>query len=136
MRGRICWWLLLFQEYDIEVIINPEKTNMGTYNMSHIESSEQGGSLDDNLLDAYLFRVTKIDEKLEDITYLLIIGETPQDNTIAKKRQLVVKEIDYHLIASQIYKLGADEILRRCLLPHKREDIMRETYKELQEDTM
>ena len=35
---------------------------MGPYHLSHIESGEQEGSLDDNLLDVYLFKVTMTDE--------------------------------------------------------------------------
>jgi hypothetical protein len=29
LGGRICRWILLFQEYDFEVIIKPEKMNAG-----------------------------------------------------------------------------------------------------------
>jgi hypothetical protein len=32
--------------------------------------------------------------------------------TVAQKKQLVVKSMDYQLIAGNLYKLGADGILR------------------------
>lgn len=72
--GIICRWPLLFQEYDFEVIIKPEK-NVGPDHLLNIEFIVQGGILDDNLQNVYLFRVTMIDEQLEDITYFLRIGK-------------------------------------------------------------
>jgi hypothetical protein len=36
LGGRICRWLLLFQEYDFEVIVNPGKLNVGPYHLSQI----------------------------------------------------------------------------------------------------
>jgi hypothetical protein len=41
---------------------------------------------------------------------------------------LVVKETDYQLIAGNLYKLGADGILRRCILEHERTTILEEAH--------
>jgi hypothetical protein len=38
--GRICRWLLLFQEFDFEVIVKPEKLNEGPYNLSRFTNGE------------------------------------------------------------------------------------------------
>jgi hypothetical protein len=38
LGGRICRWLLLFQEYDFEVIIKPRKLNAGLDHLSRILS--------------------------------------------------------------------------------------------------
>ena len=40
----------------------------------------------------------------------------------------MVKVIDYQLIADEHYKLGIDEILRRCILKHERDEIMRDAH--------
>jgi hypothetical protein len=40
----------------------------------------------------------------------------------------VVKEIYYQLIAGNLYKLGAEKILRRCVLEHERLMILEEAY--------
>lgn len=53
--GRIYHWLFLFQEYDFEDIVKPGKANARLDHLTIIMSGEQGGSLDDNLLDSYLF---------------------------------------------------------------------------------
>jgi hypothetical protein len=36
----------------------------------------------------------------------------PSGMTVAKRKQLVIKEEDYWLIAGKLYKLGVDGILR------------------------
>ena len=57
LRGGICRWLLLFQEYDFEVIIKPGKLNIGPNHLSRIEIGEEPMSLEDNLLDVQLFSI-------------------------------------------------------------------------------
>ena len=52
LGGRICRWLLLFQEYDFEVIVKPGKLNVGPDHMSRLDSGEEWGNLDDSLPDA------------------------------------------------------------------------------------
>jgi hypothetical protein len=65
LEGRICRWLLLFQEFSFEVIILPGRCNVGPDHMSIIESGESGGSVDDQLLDEDMFWVEAIPKYLE-----------------------------------------------------------------------
>jgi hypothetical protein len=53
LGGRICKWLLLFQEYEFEVIVKPRKLNAGHDHLSHILTGEDAGNLDDNFPDCY-----------------------------------------------------------------------------------
>ena len=64
LEGRICRWLLLFQEFTFEVIVKPGRLNVGPDHLSRLENRENGGSLDDQLLDADLFRVEAIPDYL------------------------------------------------------------------------
>ena len=41
---------------------------------------------------------------------------------------MVVKVAEFTLIAGQLYKLGPDEVLRRCVMPHEKEAIIREAH--------
>ena len=65
--GRIYRWLLLFQEYDFEVIVKPSKLNADPDHLSKLESCEEGGNLNDSLPDAQLFSVRMVDEIFWDI---------------------------------------------------------------------
>jgi hypothetical protein len=47
LEGRVCRWLLLFQEFSFEVIVKPGKLNVGQDHSSRLESGESGGVVDD-----------------------------------------------------------------------------------------
>jgi hypothetical protein len=52
LGGRICRWLLLFQEYDFEIVVNPGRMNKGPNHLSRLEHGEEPTSLEDTFLDA------------------------------------------------------------------------------------
>lgn len=62
LGGRIFWWLLLFQEYDFEVVVNPGRLNSGPNHLLQIESGEEPTSMEDRLPDVQLFFVTMVDD--------------------------------------------------------------------------
>jgi hypothetical protein len=50
--GIICRWLLLFQEFDFKVIVNPGKLNVGPEHLSRITNGEEPTNLEENFPDA------------------------------------------------------------------------------------
>jgi hypothetical protein len=52
LGGRICIWILLFQEYDFEIVVKPGRMNKGPNHLSRLEHGEESTSLEDALLDA------------------------------------------------------------------------------------
>jgi hypothetical protein len=52
----------------------------------------------------------------------------PQEFNTTQKKNMVVRDADYQLIARQLYKMGADNILRRCVLEHERPGILVDAY--------
>jgi hypothetical protein len=53
---------------------------------------------------------------------------TPSEYTITQKKQLVVRTADFSLIVGQLYKMGPDEILRRCVMEAERPLILAEAH--------
>ena len=51
LGGRICRWLLLFQEFDFEVIVKPGKLNARPDHLSRIKNGEEPMNLEDKFLD-------------------------------------------------------------------------------------
>jgi hypothetical protein len=47
-------------------------------------------------------------------------GMAPSEYTITQKKQLVVRVADFSLIVGQLYKMGPDEILMRCVMETER----------------
>jgi hypothetical protein len=128
LGGRICRWLLLFQEFDFEVVVKPGRLNAGPDHLSRITNGEEPSNLEDNFPDAQLFSVQIVDEYFADIIEFLSTGFAPREFTTAQKKNLVVRAADYQLIAGHLYKLGEDNILRRCVMEHERPIILAEVH--------
>jgi hypothetical protein len=62
LGGRICRWLLLFQEYDFEIVVKPGRMNKGPDHLSRLEHGEEPTSLEDTLPDAQLLAIRKVDD--------------------------------------------------------------------------
>jgi hypothetical protein len=52
LGGRICRWLLLFQEYDFEIVVMPGRMNKGPDHLSRLEHGDEPTNLEDRLPDA------------------------------------------------------------------------------------
>ena len=96
--------------------------------MSRIESGEEPNRLEDNLPDAQLFAIDVVDKEFDAIIHLLNTDYVFEGYTTWKKKQLVVKAIDYMLIVGELYKLGPYEILRKCIFDHERQWVMAEAH--------
>jgi len=59
--------LLLFQEYDFEVIVKPKRLNAGQDHLSRIEIGKEPTNLEEGLPNAYLFTVRVVDDHFRDI---------------------------------------------------------------------
>jgi hypothetical protein len=62
LGGRICRWLLLFQEYDFEIIVKPGRMNKGPNHLSRLEHGVEPTSLEDALPNAQLLAIINIDD--------------------------------------------------------------------------
>jgi hypothetical protein len=131
LGGRIFRWLLLFQEFDFEVIIKPRKLNACPDHLSRVTNGEEPTSLEDNFPDVQLFSIQIVDDYFVEIIQYLSTGTTPQEYTTTQKKNLVVRVVDYQLIAGHLYKIGADSILRRYVLENERPRILSEARQEL-----
>jgi hypothetical protein len=98
LGGRICRWLLLFQEYDFDIIVKPGRMNKGPNHLSRMEHGEESTSLEDPLSDAQLMAIRKIDDHFTKIVQFLSIGMAHSEYTIPQKKHLVVHAIDFSLI--------------------------------------
>ena len=68
------------------------------------------------------------DDYYADIIHFLTTGSAPDEFTKQQKKQLVVKAADFTLIIGHLYKLGPDEVLHICVMPHEKEAIIREAH--------
>jgi hypothetical protein len=116
LGGRICICILLFQEYDFEIIVKIGRMNKGPDHLSRLEHGEEPTSMEDTLPDAYLIAIGKMDDHFIDIVQFLSTGMAPSEYTIFQKKHLEVRAAEFSLIVGQLYKMGPDEILRICVM--------------------
>jgi hypothetical protein len=67
LGGIIYRWLLLFQEFDLKVIVKPRKLNVGPDHLSRVTNGEEPMKLEDNFPDAQLFFVHIVDDYFAEI---------------------------------------------------------------------
>jgi hypothetical protein len=102
--------------------------NKGPDHLSRLEHGEEPTSLEDTLPDAQLLAIRKFDDHFTEIVQFLSIGMVPHEYTVIQKKQLVVCASNFQLIARQLYKMGPDEILRRCVMEAERPLILAEVH--------
>jgi hypothetical protein len=98
LGGRICRWILLFQEYDFEIVVKLGRMNKGPDHLSRLKHGEETTSFEDALSAAWLLAIRNIDNHFTKIVRFLKIGMTPSEYTIPQKKQLVVPVVDFSLI--------------------------------------
>lgn len=89
--GSICRWMLLFQEYDFEVIVKLGRLNASRDHLSRIENGEEPTNLKEGLPDTQLHAVHVMDDHFKDIIHFLTTGIEPQGYLIQQKKELVVR---------------------------------------------
>jgi len=67
LGGKICRWILLFQEYDFEVVFKPGGLNVGPDHLSRLEIGEEPMNIEDNLPDVQLLAIKIVDDHFTDI---------------------------------------------------------------------
>ena len=53
--GKTCHWILLFHEFDFEIIVKPGRLNVGPDHLSPIETGEDPTNIDDGFSNVQLF---------------------------------------------------------------------------------
>jgi hypothetical protein len=72
--------------------------------------------------------IKKVDDNFIDIFQFLSTGMAPREYTIIQKKRLVFCAAYFSLIVGQLYKMGPDEILRRCFMEVERPLNLAETH--------
>jgi len=85
LRGRICRWFLLFQEYDFEIIVKREKLNAEPDHLSRITNGEDLRNLEENFPDANIFSIQIVNDYFADIVVFFSTRMAPKEFTITQK---------------------------------------------------
>ena len=97
-HGRICRWLLLFQEFEFDIVVRPSRETVRLDHLSRLETGEEAVGIEDKLPDAHLFRVEEIPQELADVAQFLEAGKASEDFSERQKKILAMKATPYTLI--------------------------------------
>ena len=76
----------------------------GPDHLLRIEIGEETNSLEEGLPDTHLFVVRVADGHFEDIIHFLKMGTTLKEYSVQQKKELVVRTINFSVIAGYLYK--------------------------------
>ena len=104
--GRIVRWFLILLEFDFTVVVKQGKTHLRADQLSRMVDEEKPIGIDDNLLDAYLFKLEVVPKWSKNIVSLLTNG-----NIHNQPPQKVEETRLYALLARRLYKHQKDKVL-------------------------
>ena len=117
-KPRLIRWVLLLQEFDLEIKDKRGCDNVIADHLSRVERSteeEEKATLTENFPDEQLFKVSSQLPWYADIVNYLACGVIPSEFTSQQKRKLRTDSRFYIWDDPLLFKRGADMILRRCV---------------------
>ena len=117
-KPRLIRWVLLLQEFDIEIKDKKGCDNVIGDHLSRVEQNETGKEeteLKENFPDEQLFKVSFQIPWYADIVNYLACGVVPQEFSYQQKRKLMTDSRYYIWDDPLLFKRGADMIIRRCV---------------------
>ena len=117
-KPRLIRWVLLLQEFDLEIKDKKGCDNVIADHLSRVEQKETGKEeteLKENFPDEQLFKVSFQIPWYADIVNYLACGVVPQEFSYQQKRKLRTDSRYYIWDEPLLFKRGADMIIRRCV---------------------
>ena len=115
---RLIRWVLLLQEFDLEIKDKKGCDNVIADHLSRVEQNEtekEEAELTKNFPDEQLFKVSFQIPWYADIVNYLACGVVPQEFSYQQKRKLRTDSRYYIWDEPLLFKRGADMIIRRCV---------------------
>ncbi|GJY83778.1 reverse transcriptase domain-containing protein [Tanacetum coccineum] len=129
-KPRLIRWVLLLQEFDIEIRDKKGAENLAADHLSHLENHEtkelNEAKIDDRFPDE---SIMKMDFGLEepwfaDFINYLAVKELPNGMTIQEKKKLFSDLKYYFWDDPHLFKVCADQIIRRCVFGQEAKQIL------------
>ena len=128
-KPRLIRWVLLLQEFDLEIKDKKGCDNVIADHLSRVERStaeEEKIILTENFPDEQLFKVSFQLPWYADIVNYLACGVVPLEFSYQQKRKLRTDSGYYIWDDPLLFKRGADMIIRRCVPENEQSKIMNE----------
>ena len=130
-KPRLIRWVLLLQEFDLEIKDKKGCDNVIADHLSRVERStaeEENIILTENFPDEQMFKASFQLPWYADIVNYLACGVIPSEFSYQQKRKLRTDSRYYIWDDPLLFKRGADMIIRRCVPENEQSKIMNECH--------
>jgi len=118
-------WLLLLQQFDLTIVDKPGKENVVADFLSRLDLLVgEEGMVDDQMPDEHLFSISALSPWFANIENYLVSAQFPAYLSSKEKSKIVRKSAPFTWIGGNLFKLGPDQILRRCVREEEFFDIL------------
>ncbi|KAI3765529.1 hypothetical protein L2E82_15565 [Cichorium intybus] len=114
-KPRLIRWVLLLQEFDLEIRDKSGKQNLVADHLSRIINNEDPTPLNDSFPDEQLLTNQTITPWYADMVNYLVTKNFPSDYTRAQKDKLKKDSKQYVWDEPYLWKFCPDQIIRRCV---------------------
>ena len=116
VNARIIRWFLLLQQFDLTIVDKSGKENFVAEFLSKMNlPTGEEGMVDDQLPNENLCVISVLSPWFADIANYLVSAQFPPNLPSKEKRKIVRKSAPFTWIGGNVFKLGPDQILRRCV---------------------
>eukprot|EP00253_Pinus_taeda_P014367 PITA_14367 len=125
VNAHIIRWLLLLQQCDLTIVDKPSKENVVANFLSRLDlPAGEEGTVDDQMPDEHLFAISILSPWFADIANYLVSAKFPPHLSSKEKSRIVRKSASFTWIGGNLFKLGPDQILKRCVREEEVFDIL------------
>eukprot|EP00253_Pinus_taeda_P026606 PITA_26606 len=117
--------MLILQQFDLTIVDKPGKENVVVDFLSRLTfPAGEEGIVDDQLSDKDLFSISVLSPWFANITNYFVSTQFPPNLSSKEKSKIIRKSPPSLWIGRNIFKLGPDQILRRCVKEEEFFDIL------------
>jgi hypothetical protein len=124
-NGRVTWWLLLLQEFDITIKDRPRRENLVADFLSHIPKKDDSLIVEDQFPYEHLFVVTTKPPWYADVANYLAVGILPSHLSSRERKLIIQCSARFSWISGYLFQRGYDLQIRRCVRDEKIYDILK-----------
>eukprot|EP00253_Pinus_taeda_P029761 PITA_29761 len=104
------------KQFDLTIVDKPGKENVVADFLSRLDlPAGEEGTVDDQMPDEHLFTISILSPWFADIINYLDSTQFPPHPSSKEKSRIVRKSAPFTWIGGNLFKLGPDQILRRCV---------------------
>ncbi|XP_076901242.1 uncharacterized protein LOC143555608 [Bidens hawaiensis] len=129
-KPRLIRWILLLQEFDVEIRDKKGSENVVADHLSRFverEEEEDAREINESFPDEQLFSVSTL-PWYADILNFLVVGTIPDFWPKKKKHQFMAKVKQYVWEDPDLFKIGADQVFQRCIPDEEIRSVLSHAY--------